>query len=160
MYEYANTLIHRSADKYTNLEEYATQIAKQSLCFELLKEKSGKLEMTGKEAEDLHLKAEKLADKIDNTGPNFENKAKTDELANSILQEPQVERDFVRYIDEAIVTEFQNKYEARKDITLSETALEYANIIMNKNYKGENIIECMKDAVKQALCFEHFEKRF
>ena len=86
--EYANTLIHRNADKYTNREEYATQIAKQSLCFELLKEKSGKLEMTEKEAEDLHLKAEKLADKIDNTGLNFENKAKKDELANSILKGP------------------------------------------------------------------------
>ena len=158
--ECANMLIHRNADKYTNLEEYATQIAKQSLCFELLKEKSGKLEITGKEAEDLHLKVEKLADKIDNTGLSFENKSKTDELANSILKEPLVERDFVRYIDENIVTEFQNKYEARKDITLSETALEYANIGMNKNYKGENIIECMKDAVKQALCFEILKKDF
>ena len=55
---------------------------------------------------------------------------------------------------------YKMKYGLRDDIKVNEGTLEYANIIMNKNYKGENIIECMKDAVKQALCFEILKKDF
>ena len=55
---------------------------------------------------------------------------------------------------------YKMKYGLRDDIKVNEGTLEYANIVMNKNYKGENIIECMKDAVKQALCFEILKKDF
>ena len=100
----------------------------------------------------MKIKSEKLANKIEYTGLNFENKEKTDELANSILKEPPENE---LHITKVFFESYQRSYGARHDIKVSEHTIEYANILIAQRHdEATSVADLIEGAIKQSLCFE------